>query len=139
MRFVLLLTVFVSASLAQTPASSNPRPACDGNIATVRVSGITPNGSIDGFLKAVDAHKKWYKSHGQTGHEIFAARILVRNEATKAQQYSEKEVMTYPIHPASAQSEAQHDADYDAFVKMYRDNSEIKQQYTACIPKPGLR
>jgi hypothetical protein len=139
MRFLLLLTMFVSASLAQTPANPNSRPACDGNIATVRVSGITPNGSVDGFLKAVDAHKKWYYSHGQTDHQIFAARILVRDEATKAQHYSDSEVMTYHIHPASAQPEPKHDSDYDAFVKMYRDNSEIKQQYNACIPKPGLR
>jgi len=27
----------------------------------------------------------------------------------------------------------------DAFVKLYRDNSEIKQQYNVCLPKPGLR
>ena len=141
---ILMLSVFstilAAGAIAQTtPAGQSPRLQCDGNIATVRVSAITPTGSMDGFLKAVVAHREWYRSHGLGDHEIFAARITVRDETTRAQSYSEKEVMTYHIHPVSSQPEPQHDAAYDAFVKLYRDNSEIKQQYNVCIPKPGLR
>jgi hypothetical protein len=90
-------------------------------------------------MKAVAAHKEWYRSHGQTDHEIFATRIVVRDETTRAQSYSEEEVMTYHIHPASGLPEPAHDAAYDAFVKLYRDNSDIKQQYDICMPKPGNR
>jgi hypothetical protein len=143
MRISLLpffLTMFAAASEAQTtPVAENPRPACDGNFATVRVSAIAPAGSMEAFMKAVAAHKEWYRSHGQAGQEIFAARIVVRDEKTRAQSYSDKEVMTYHIHPASSQPEPPHDAAYDAFVKLYRDNSEIKQQYNICMPKPGPR
>jgi hypothetical protein len=133
----LLSTIFAAAGIAQTTPSPSPRPACDGNIATVRVSAITPNGSIEGFMKAVAGHKEWYRSHGQPDHEIFAARILIRDEKTRMQSYSEKEVMTYHIHPASNQPEPPHDAAYDGFVKLYRDNSDIKQQYNVCMPKLG--
>ena len=94
---------------------------------------------MEGFLKAVAAHKEWYQSHGQTGHEIFATRIMVRDEATRKQVYSEKEVMTYHSLPVTAAPEAPHDAAYEAFVKLYQQNSEIKQQFNICMPKPGAR
>jgi hypothetical protein len=136
----LLTTVFAAMGVAQTtPAAPSTRPACEGNFATVRLSAITPGGSVEGFMKAVAAHREWYRSHGLADHEIFAARIVVRDEKTRAQSYSEKEVMTYHIAPPSSGPEPQHDAAYDAFVKLYRDNSEIKQQYNVCLPKPGLR
>jgi len=135
-----LATVLAAASAAQTtPVAQNPRPACDGNFTTVRVSAITANGSIEGFMKAVAAHKEWYRSHGLSNDEIFATRIVVRDETTHAQSYSGKEVMTYHIHPVVSQPEPPHDAAYDAFVKLYRDNSDIKQQYNVCMPKPGQR
>ena len=143
MRILLLpffSTIFAVWMAAQTPpAAQNLRPACDGNFATVRVSAITSAGSMEGFLKAVAAHREWYRSHGQGDHEIFAARIVVRDETTRAQSYSGKEAMTYHVYPASCRPEPEHDAAYEAFVKLYRDNSDIKQQYSICMPKPELR
>ena len=149
MRILLIpffATIFAASIVAQTSpatqvtaATQSPRPACVGNFATVRVSAITPTGSMEGFMKAVAAHREWYRSHGQGDHEIFVARIVVRDETTRAQSYSAKEVMTYHVHPTSSQPEPQHDAAYDAFVKLYRDNSDIKQQYNICMPKPELR
>jgi len=134
------LTIFAASMVAQTaPAAQSPRPTCDGNFATVRVSAIASAGSMEGFLKAVAAHREWYRSHGQGDHEIFVARIVVRDETTRAQSYSAKEAMTYHVHPASSRPEPEHDAAYEAFVKLYRDNSDIKQQYNICLPKPGLR
>jgi hypothetical protein len=46
--------------------------------------------------------------------------------------------MTYHIMPVSSQPDPQHDAAYDAFVKLFRENSDIKQQYTVCLPKQAL-
>lgn len=143
MRILLLSlfsTIFVSASFGQTvPAAQTPRPACDGNFTTVRVSTITPSGSIEGFMKALAAHKEWYRSHSLTHDEIFATRIVVRDEKTKAQSYSEKEIVTFHVHPVSSQPEPPHDAAYDAFVKLYRDNSDITEQYNICLPNPSQR
>jgi hypothetical protein len=138
--FPLMSVIFAGSMIAQTPtAPQNPRPACDGNFATVRLSAITPAGTVEGFMKAVAAHKEWYRSHGLGDHAIFATRIVVRDEKTKAQSYSEKEVMTYHIQPVNGKPEPAHDAAYDAFVKLFRDNSDIKQQYTVCIPTNSLR
>lgn len=68
-----------------------------------------------------------------------AVRIVVRDEATKAQKYSETQVMTYHISPAVYKPGPAHDDAYEAFVKLYRENSEIKQQYNVCLPKGMLK
>ena len=107
-------------------------------MATVRVSEIPKTGSLEGFMKAVAAHAEWYKSHG-TEDKVIAVRIVVRDEATKGQKYSETQVMTYHISPAVYKPGPAHDDAYEAFVKLYRDNSEIKQQYNVCMPKGLLK
>lgn len=137
-RFV-LLSFLLAAGSACAQTAQPTAPACEGSMATVRISAITPTGTMDGFLKAAAAHKDWYLSHGMEGHQIFVARILVRDEATRSQRYSDKEAMTYHVLPKTRGPEVKHDESYDAFVKMYRDNSEIKQQYNVCIPSLGLR
>lgn len=89
---------------------------------------------MEGLLKAVAAHKDWYKSHG-LADMIFAAPIVLRDPATRAQVYSTKELMTYHVYPATPGPEVKHDDAYEAFVKLYRENSEIKQTYNVCMPK----
>jgi len=135
MRTPFLVLVFAVAAFAQAPAA---RPACDGNMATVRVSEIPKTGSLEGFMKAVAAHAEWYRSHGLED-KVIAARVVVRDEATKVQKYSDTQVMTYHIAPVVYKAAPAHDEAYDAFVKLYRENSEIKQQYNVCLPKGMLK
>ena len=97
-RNALFLGVLAIAPYTLAPAQSSA-PACDGNVATVRVSAIKP-GAIDAFLAAVAAHKAWYQSHGSTKDVIVASRILVRDEKSGATKYSDAEVMTYHLYPA---------------------------------------
>jgi hypothetical protein len=119
------------------PAQNAPL-ACEGRVATVRVSAIKPTGSVEGFLAAVAAHKAWYAAKGLTGDEIFATRIIVRDDKTRERSYSTKELMTFHIHGSTAAGPA-HDEGYDAFVKLYRDNSDIKSEYNICMPDAGKR
>ena len=128
----LLILAALSIFPAFLPAQTPPL-ACDGRIATVRVSEIKPTGSVEGFLAAVAAHKAWTLSHGITNDEIFATRVILRDEKTHEQTYSTKELMTFHIH-GSRQPGPKHDEAYDAFVKLYRDNSDIKSAYDICLP-----
>jgi hypothetical protein len=130
---ILFLLAAAGTLLAQTP-----KLACDGNISTVRVSEIKAGGTMDGFLAAVAAHKAWYRAHGVENEEIFATRVIVRDEATKERRYADNQFMTFHVH-ASTAPDPKHDESYDAFVKLYRDNSDIKSQYDICLPKPGAR
>ncbi|MFX8593517.1 hypothetical protein ABTM36_20465, partial [Acinetobacter baumannii] len=72
-------------------------PECNGSRAIIRISEIKPGGTMDGLLAAVAAQKAWYRSHGVTDNEIFAARIQERGEPG----FSDKQVMTYHVNPPS--------------------------------------
>lgn len=130
-------TAIVLAALAalQIPAAFAQRPACDGAIAIVRVSTIKP-GAMDGFMAAVAVHKAWYRSHGFKDNVIVASKIMIRDEKTGAMHYSDTEVLTYHVNPPNGkETQAKKDAAWDAYVKQYRDTSDIKTEYMTCMPK----
>lgn len=125
-----LAALQVSSALAQ-----NAPPLCDGDIALVRVSTIKPGG-MQGFMAAVAAHKAWYRDHGFGDNVIVASRVILRDEKTGAMKYSDAEVVTYHVRPPGpAQTAAKRDAAWDAYVKQYRDTSDIKNEYMTCMPK----
>jgi len=127
------------SAFAQNAAQNAPAPlACDGRRATVRISDITPAGSVKGFMEAVAAHKAWVASHGLTKDEIITVPVIVRDEKTRARSYSDKEFWSIHIH-GSNDPDPKHDEAYDAFAKMYRDNSDIKASYDICVPAGSLK
>src|SRR3981189_3491021 len=126
MRKLLLAITFITCSVslfAQTPLL-----ACEGRTATVRVSEITSNGTAKGFMEAVAAHKAWALSHGLMKDEIITTPVIVRDEKTSVRSYSGKQFLSIHIHGSNGPG-PKHDDAYDAFVKMYRDNSDIKSAY----------
>jgi hypothetical protein len=123
-----LAVLQVPSAIAQAP------PACDGDTAIVRVSTIKP-GAMQGFLAAVAAHKAWYRNHGIKDNVIVASRVILIDEHTGAMSYSDSEVITYHVRPPGPQKTPQHDAAWDAYVKQYRDTSDIKTEYFTCMPK----
>jgi hypothetical protein len=132
--------LFFAFALLTCPASlfsQNAQLACDGRRATVRISEIAPNGTVKGFMAAVAAHRAWVFSHGLTRDEITTVPGIVRDEKTKARSYSDKQFWSIHIH-GSNQPEPKHDEAYDAFVKMYRDNSDIKSAYDICLPNGAI-
>jgi hypothetical protein len=138
MRVAFLLAVFLaiqaSPSLPQTKRTD--LPACDGDIAVVRVGEIKPGGSMNGFMAAVAAHKAWYRANGVTNNVIVASRVIVKDKTTGEQKYSETEVISYHIRPPdSSRIPHRGDAAWKAYVKQYADNEEIKSEYMTCMPK----
>ena len=132
--FSLALFAFSSSLLY----SQSAPVACDGRRATVRISEITPTGSAKGFMDAVAAHRAWVLSHGMTKDEIVTVPVIVRDENTKARSYSDKQFLSIHIH-GSEGPEPKHDDAYEAFVKMYRDNSDIKSAYDVCLPNNSFK
>jgi hypothetical protein len=107
-------------------------PACDGDLAIVRVSEITPGGNMQQFLRVVDAHKAWYRSHGFANNEIYTAKILVQDDTTKTWKYSDTEIMVFHVRPPWT---LKRDAAWDAYVQQYSDISNVKSLYITCLPK----
>jgi len=98
---------------------------------------VCPQSSrADGFIAAVAAHKAWYRANGISDNEIVASRVILRDPKTGTQTYSEKEILTYHVNPPAAERTSHRgDAAWNAYVKMYRDNSDIKVEYLTCMPK----
>ena len=133
MRIAIVLAAL--AALQIPSALAQGMPACSGDVDIVRISTIKP-GAMQGFMAAVAAHKAWYRSHGFNDNVIVAARVIVRDEKTKALSYSETEVVTQHLRPPGPEKTAsKHDAAWDAYVKQYRDTSDLKSEYTTCMPK----
>ena len=130
----LALALLASAASAQTQPTS---PTCFGDIATVRVSLIKPGGTIQGFMRAVEMHKAWYRANGVNDNDIVAARVLLRDEKTgQPTRYSDTEVMSFHLRPpAPSRTPNKNDAAWQAFLKQYKDNSDLKTEYWACVPK----
>jgi hypothetical protein len=134
-------TLFTSLALltfSSLLSGQAPSLVCDGRRATVRISEITAAGSVKGFLEAVAAHRAWYFSHGLTKDEIVTVPVIVRDEKTKARAYSDKQFWSMHIH-GPAGPEPKHDEAYEAFTKMYRDNSDIKSSYDICLPNDSFK
>lgn len=129
-------TALFLAALAVIPSTwAQSVPQCDGDIAVVRVSEIKP-GQMQGFMEAVAAHKAWYRSHGFHDNVIVASRVILRDEKSGEMHYSEAEVVTYHVRPPGpAQIGPKRDAAWDAYVKQYRETSDIKNEYMTCMPK----
>jgi len=128
MRIVLLLALAAQAVFGQ-------QPACDGNVVIVRVSEIRP-GAMDGFMAAVAAHKAWYRANGIKDNEIVVSRVMVREPHAEGYTYSDKDVLTYHINPPGpARTPNRNDAAWKAYVKQYRDTSDLKSEYMTCMPK----
>lgn len=130
--FIIAVFPAISAAAQTAPAAPAPYPACDGDIAIVRVSQIKP-GAMAGFMKAIEAHKAWYRSHGYMNNEIYGAKVIAQDPATKTRKYSDAEVMTFHVRPPNLTGKP--DAAWDAYVKQYRDTSDIKSETTVCMPK----
>jgi hypothetical protein len=132
-------TLFILAALAVLPVPSTfaqtTLPACDGDIAIVRVSSVKP-GAMPGFMAAVAAHKAWYRNHGYKDNVIVASRVILVDQKTGTTKYSDSEVISYHVRaPGPEKTQSQRDDAWDAYVKQYRDTSEIKTEYLTCMPK----
>jgi hypothetical protein len=125
----------VPVAFGQSAASTAAAmPACAGVLTMIRVSEITPAGSMDKFMEAVAAQKAWYAKNSPADM-IFASKILVRDAATGVSSYSDKTVISYHFYGTNTMTPPKRDAGYDAFVKLFGETSTIKESTLTCIPQ----
>jgi hypothetical protein len=132
---VLIGATLTPMTLGQSePAYSlkGPLPACDGVYAIVRLTEINSNSNFEQYEQALALHKAWYKKHGYKD-QIFAARVLERDEKTNEAHFSNHMVLQYHFIEQGSKPPV-HDAEWDAYVKAYTDVSSMKESYLSCIP-----
>ena len=86
------------------------------------------------------AHQAWYKNDGLKDDQIFASRVIVKDEKTSEMKYSDTEVLTCHISPPGRQQVPnQGDAAWNAYVKKYQDTSDLKSTDITCMPKHEVK
>ena len=137
---LIVLTMLVAFPIPFAKAQGT-MAKCDGDIALVRVSQIKPTGPLAAFMQAQDAHLAWYRKNGITTNNIYSARVYALDPTTKMPTtYSETEVMTFHVRPPDpAITKGKDQAGWDAFVKAYRDTSDLKTEQMICVPKTAAR
>ncbi|HVW73383.1 MAG TPA: hypothetical protein VHC39_07070 [Rhizomicrobium sp.] len=130
----ILLTGLCLVALFALPAAAAPDLCTNGQVAIVRVSTLKAGGTRAGFDKAVQDQIAWYRGHGITTNKIVTADVI--DFAGGAPALSAKEVMSIHYDPPSASgAQPAPDDAYKAFVKEFRDNSDIATERTVCLPK----
>jgi len=135
MRTVLLSALLLLPCFS---AVAQNLPACDGDYVVVRMSTIHSGGSMKGFLDAVAAHQEWYRSHGFKDNRIVVARVIEWDLAIGGTRYSDKSVMTLHYNPPGmGDPPGKGDAAWNAYIKLYRENSDMKSETVTCMPRPS--
>lgn len=126
---VLGATTVADVAMAATAADLCP----NGDIAKIRLSKVTPTGSMAGIEKAVADHAKWYADHGFTEDRIIIAPVLVYDAANKTMRVAADQVMTLHMHSHEVPKD-KHDAAWDAYVAEYKANSDVASETVVCLP-----
>ncbi|MDB5733929.1 MAG: hypothetical protein JWP16_2351 [Alphaproteobacteria bacterium] len=128
--------VFTGLCLAAAftlPAAAADK-VCNGQVAIVRVSTLKAAGTRAGFDQAVADQIAWYRGHGLTDNRIVAADVIDLSSGKPA--ISATEIVTFHYDPPAATGrQPEPDDGYKAFVKEFRDNSDIATEKTVCLPK----
>lgn len=155
MRWMILAAAAAAlVAPALTVAQSRGASTCSqGQLTRIRLSKITPDGSMAGFRAAVAAHTAWYRVHGyhidqriapvvtfagggaeDTGGRSYRGkRTYGRADASAGYGGSSQEVMTFVTSDDVPREK--HDAAWNAFVAKYRANSQIERETIVCMPR----
>jgi len=100
---------------------------CAGKPVTIRYSEIKP-GQLETFKKAVAAHNAWYAA-GKNATRTTLIRVIKRSGDKAA--YDDGAAMTMTVYDTKPQPAR--DAAYAAFVKLYNDSSNVKEEHRGCM------
>jgi hypothetical protein len=129
MRMMFIVLVLI---LGATPVKA-AEMCLGGQLTVMRVSKITPTGSMAGFREAARDHAAWYRAKGLSVTQ-FVAPVMVYSPKAKAQIASDREVMTVRLGSADM-PRGKADASWTAFVAKYKANATIVRETRTCFPK----
>ena len=127
-------TIFLVLLMMLGATSAQAAEMCPGGqLAVMRVSKITPTGSMAGFREAARDHAAWYRAKGLPVTQ-FVAPVMVYSPKAKGQIASDREVLTVRLGSVEA-PRGKTDAGWAAFVAKYKANATILRETRTCFPK----
>jgi len=104
-----------------------------GKYITLRISKITPNGTMEGFLDAVKLQNAWYQTHGFAADHTEVGRVLVMDEKTRAPGLAADEAVTLHYAAPGMAASGQKDDAWDTFVAKFKANATIETEKRLCV------
>jgi hypothetical protein len=125
MKKVLIFALGLSA-LASVARAQDQQPVCTGHPAVVRISKLSPTGTMAGLAKAAADHQAWYNTHGSPQTRVLLAPVT-------SSSAGETDVVTLNIDPPPYAKRAPADDAWTAFIKEYDDNSIVVLTGLTCM------
>lgn len=121
--------LLLSADAAQAAAS--PADLCKGGeLVSLRINAIKPGAKAE-YEKAAREHLAWYRSHGFQNNRLLSGPVITGNPA-EGWSASETEYASVHIDAPGVPREKR-DAGWDAYVKAYRDSSDLSVDKFVCL------
>lgn len=120
--------LLLSAHAAQ--AASSPDELCKGGqLVSLRTNTIKP-GAKAAYEKAAKDHIGWYRSHGYKTNRLLVGPVISGNGGA----WTASETEYASVHfDAPGVPKDKRDAGWDAYVKEYRDSSDIGVEKFVCL------
>ncbi|RAK69092.1 hypothetical protein [Phenylobacterium kunshanense] len=126
--------VGLSAVGAEAQTAKSPVELCKGGqLAVVRMNAVKP-GAKAAYEKAARDHLAWYRSHGYAQNRLMVGPVITGD---RANGYTASETEFASIHMDSpGVPPDKRDAGWDAYVKAYRDSSDLTVDKFVCLREP---
>jgi len=144
MRYFLLLT-FSIFSFADDHQISSDYSDCEGKVVNYYVSKLVSGGSVEGMMKAIKMHRKFYEDRG-ADVKVYPALQYLRNDdgGTTEKLHRVSTMVVWDsvsawskwresINTLSESDRAAADKEYSAFVAMYNKNTEVVAERRWCM------
>jgi hypothetical protein len=134
------LAAALAAGLLLTAAGAQAAPAATagelckgGQLVVVRVSTVKP-GAKAAFEAAAKDHLAWYRGRGFTSNRLLTGPVIT-GDMSKGFTASETEYVSIHTDGPGVPRDKR-DAAWDAYVKAYRDASDLAVDKFACVREP---
>jgi hypothetical protein len=130
---LILLAAAAAAAFVALPATAQTVCPAGSSVAIIRLSKLTPGGTMEGARQAAADHAKWYGSHGYAGDKIVFAPALSYDRASDKASLAPDQFYTFHIKATDVPND-KHDAAWASYVAEYNKNSTIVSTGLACMP-----
>lgn len=124
----------LAAGAAQAAGAPTPVDLCKGGqLVVVRVNQVKP-GAKAAYEQAARDHLGWYRSHGYKENRLLVGQII---SGDRSNGFTASDTEFVSIHMDSpGVPPAKRDAAWEAYVKAYRESSELTVDKFACLREP---
>jgi hypothetical protein len=124
----------LAAGGAQAAGAASPLDLCKGGqLVVVRVNQLKPGGKA-AYEQAARDHLGWYRSHGYNQNRLLVGQII---SGDRRSGFTASDTEFVSIHMDSpGVPPDKRDAAWDAYVKAYRESSDLTVDKFACLREP---